>query len=121
VTSLLDRVVGDRGGTSSAPAGAGSPGDPTQAAPSPAIPLLTGGGPVHVPSGGSGAPSAPGPAWSAVPQTPLPTDTAPAVSATGVTPSSEAAGTPTADGGSVRPPVRTAITSTTAALTGLGR
>jgi hypothetical protein len=41
-------------------------------------------------------------------------------STTGVSPATEAAGAPTANGGSVRKTVRTTITSTTAALAGLG-
>jgi len=118
VKSLLDRVVGDRGGASSGPGGGGGAG-----APSRAIPLLTGGGLLPVLSGGSRPPrpSASGPASPSTPQAPAAVDTSAAISATGASPSSPAAGAPTADGDSVRPTLRGAISSTTAALTGLGR
>ena len=114
VTSLLDRVAGDR----STPAAPGGDRSSSQTAPSQAIPLLTGDRPSRVLPGGSG-PAGPSVSPSA-PQAPSTADTSPATSATGVSPASAAAGAPTADGDSVRSTVPEKTISTTAALTGIG-
>ena len=124
VRSLLDRVVGDRGGSfaTSAPArGAGS-GTPPRVRRSRAIPLLTGGSLSRVLSGGP-RPAASGPAVTSEPQSPSATQapssvvTSTATSATADGPSSEASSATTAKDGTVRNSVKT-ITSTTAALLG---
>jgi hypothetical protein len=124
VRSLLDRVVGDSGDSSSAPAGGGAD-TPPRVRRSRTIPLLTGGGLSRVLSGWA-RPAAPAPAVTSEVQTPsalqvpAPANPSTATSATGVSTSSDAAAASTATGGTVRSTVRQTITSTTTAVTGLG-
>ncbi len=116
VTLLLDRVIGDRRDAPTAPGGDRSS---SQTAPSLATPLLSGDGLSRILSGGS-ALAAPSASEPSAPQAPSSNDTSSETSATGGALSAETAGEPTADGATVRPTVHRTITSTTAALTGLG-
>ncbi len=127
VNSLLDRVIDDRGGPSSAPRGDGA-GAPAQTAHGPASPLMRDDGlsrPLPVgsrpPRSSASVPASPSaPTASSAPSAPKSADTSAAASATAVSPSSEAAAAPTADGDSVRSTVHGVMSSTTATPTGLG-